>query len=184
MKKCRLPALLLTCLLGACSARPTAGVPAEAGASSLQSFRAQHRVTLTFSGRQLDFTGYLLVRGRGDWRAMAFGEFGGSLLDIMTLPGSGTRIIKNPGGIRERWLTGHAAAIIEILCVPPSGERASVSRAGSVYEVTYSDYAGVPGMEREMPRHIVVEEKKIGFRLEADLIKFEPMEIPEKFFAI
>ncbi|HAH31200.1 MAG TPA: hypothetical protein DCL44_02680 [Elusimicrobia bacterium] len=232
MKRNRLRALLvLPCILGACGAPRIAGVPVEdpvlvAGlrkrveAPYPASFRAQHRVTLTFRGKQFDFTGYLLVRRPGTWRAMAFGEFGGSLFDIAAFPGRGLRIIKNPGAIRERWLTGPAADIIKILYLPPEGEpvsvsktpssivlayfrgtgalefgfpggesglaesRFSVSRGGAVYDIVYSDYAEFAGLEQKVPRHIVVENKRMQLRLDMDLIKFEPMEIPENYFAI
>lgn len=221
--------LAASCMLGACAAPRIAGVPLEdpvlaAGFKKLAagpcpaSFRAQHRVTLTFRGRQFDFTGYLLVKRPGAWRAAAFGEFGGSLFDIAALPGKGPRVIKSLG-ISEHWLTGPAADIIEILYLPPGGEpvsvsrgsssivltyrrgtgepeefsfpdgpdslpegRVSVSRGGEVYDIAYSDYAEFPGVEQKVPRHIIVESKKIKLRLEMELLKLEPMEIPEKYF--
>mgnify|MGYP001593834809 CR=1 FL=1 len=180
--------LLLPCLLGACGAPCIKG--GAAGAPPLKkqievsypdSFRAQHRVTLTLRGKQIDFTGYLLVRHPGAWRAVAFGEFGGSLFDISSLPEKGLRIIRNPGGIRERWLTGPAADIISLLYLPFGGQR-SASWGGGVYEVLCSDYAEFPGGAQAIPRHITVENKAMELKLEIDLVKLEPMALPDKYF--
>lgn len=175
--------LLLPFLLGACAApRPTvreAGVQAPEKRIEVvypDSFRAQHRVTLTFRGKQLDFTGYLLVRRPDAWRAVAFGEFGGSLFDIADFPGRGFKIIKNPGEIRESWLTGPAAEIMRLLYLPP------VAGDGDGYEISYSNYTGFPGAAQELPCHTVVENKGMRLKLEIDLVKFEPMELPDKFF--
>ncbi|MEK7721883.1 MAG: hypothetical protein AAB359_05790 [Elusimicrobiota bacterium] len=189
--------LVLPCMLGACRTSHIAGIPVEdpslaAGqveGPSPAGFRAQHRVTLTFRGKQLDFTGYLLVRRPGAWRAVAFGEFGGSLFDLAVFPGRGLRIIKNPGAIRERWLTGPAADMIEILCfadVPGGLQEApvSVTKRNEVYTIRYSDYADFPGVEQKIPRHIVIENEKAKLRLEVDLIKLEPMEMPDSYFDI
>jgi len=80
------------------------------------SFRIQHRVTLTVAGRQVGFTGYLLVQ-QSTWRAMAFGEFGVSLFDITASPEKGRRVIQT-NGIPASYLTRQAADIIEILFLP------------------------------------------------------------------
>jgi len=175
--------LLLPCLLGACGAPRLKGGAAGAPAVKKQlevpypdSFRAQHRVTLTLRGKQIDFTGYLLVRRPAAWRAVAFGEFGGSLFDLAAFPGRGLRLIRNPGGIRESWLTGPAAEIIRLLYLP------SGAASAEAYEIVYSDYAYFPGVDRELPRHIVVENSGMRLRLEIDLVKLEPMELPDKYF--
>lgn len=175
--------LLLPCLLGACGAPRLKGGAAEAPALKKRlevpypdSFRAQHRVTLTLRGKQFDFTGYLLVRRPAVWRAVAFGEFGGSLFDLAVFPGRGLRLIRNPGGIRESWLTGPAAEIIQLLYLP------SAAGAGAPYDISYSDYASFPGVGPEIPRHIVVENYGMRLRLEIDLVKLEPMELPDKYF--
>ena len=188
--------LLLPCLLGACRTAPVAGVPAgEAGAAFKKpvewlyppSFRAQHRVTLTFRGRQLDFSGYLIAKRPGAWRAVAFGEFGGSLFDIAALPGKSAQVLKKPRGIPDRWLRGPAADILEIISfseVPAGSPETpfSVTRRGEVYNLGYSDYADFPGAAHALPRHIVVENEKMKLRLEVDLVKFESVEIPESNF--
>ncbi|HBA60703.1 MAG TPA: hypothetical protein DCZ92_07765 [Elusimicrobia bacterium] len=231
MKKSRLSLLLLPCLLGACFAPRLTGIPfgdqvvVDGFRKRVQgpypaAYRAQHRVTLSFYGRQFDFTGYLLVKRRGAWRAAAFGEFGGSLFELAAVPGKAVRVIKKPGAIRKSWLTGPAADLVELLFLPPAAdapvvvskrgasvilaylrkngvqeefrfaeeqggeqaERFTVLRNGAAYEVEYSDYAAVPGVERKVPRHIVVENKKAQLKLEADLLKLEPGELPEKLF--
>ncbi|PIU19168.1 MAG: hypothetical protein COT18_08905 [Elusimicrobia bacterium CG08_land_8_20_14_0_20_59_10] len=230
MKNRLLSLLLLPCLLGACAAPRIAGVPFgdQAVVDGLRkrvegpypaAFRAQHRITLSFYGRQLDFTGYLLVKRPGAWRAAAYGEFGASLFELAAFPGKGVRVIKKPGGIRGSWLTGPAADLIELLFLPPladapvlvskrgatvvmaylrrngaqeaygfaqnpggAAQRITADRGGAVYEIEYSDYAAVPGMERKVPRHIVVENRKVQLKLEADLIKLEPAQIQDKIF--
>lgn len=180
--------LLLPCLLGACGAPHITGKAADEPVIKKQvevpypdGFRAQHRVTLTFRGKQIDFTGYLLVRRPGVWRAVAFGEFGGSLFDISVFPGRGLRIIRNPGKIRESWLTGPAAEIIQLLYLPLR-DRSIAGKGGAVYEIAYSDYVGFPGVGQQLPRHTVVENKRMRLKLEIDLVKFEPMELPDKYF--
>ncbi|HTC19903.1 MAG TPA: hypothetical protein VK859_03590 [bacterium] len=173
---------LALCLLAA-PAAPAGATPYP------PSFRVQHRITLTVLGRQVDFTGYLLVGPSGAWRAMAFSEFGVGLFDILALPGKAPRVLKNVAGIPNAYLTKWAADVIEILFLPPpSGEQGlaqaqpQVTRNGVVYDVAYSDYAAFPPAPQKIPRHIVLENKKIGFKLEADLLKFEPMEIPGGYF--
>jgi hypothetical protein len=180
----------LLCLLATACVTPRAALPPHPGDRTLPypaSFRAQHRITLTVGGRQVDFTGYLFVK-QSTWRAMAFSEFGVSLFDMTASPGKGRRVVKT-GGIPKAYLTGQAADIIEILFLPPQGGetglgdgRWRVARNGAVYEIAYSDYAAFAGIQNKIPRHIVLEDKKKGLRLEADLLKFEPMEIPDRYF--
>jgi hypothetical protein len=182
-------ALLLSLFVTACAAPRMAGLSARPGGPSLYpaNFRAQHHVTITAGGRQVTFTGYLLVQ-QSTWRALAFSEFGVSLFDVTASPGKGIRVVKSIG-MPSSYLTGPAADIIEILFLPPQagdqvlpGGRLQVIRRGTVYDITYSDYAAFPGSEQKIPKHILLENKKTGFRLQADLLKFEPMDIPEKYF--
>jgi hypothetical protein len=150
------------------------------------SFRVQHRVTLTVAGRQVSFTGYLLVQ-QSTWRAMAFGEFGVRLFD-MTASDKGRRVIQT-NGIPASYLTRQAADIIEILFLPPKGKaeglsegRSRVTRDGAIYDIAYSDYGSFPGAKHKIPKHIILENKKTGLRLEADLLKFQSMKIPSEYF--
>jgi hypothetical protein len=151
------------------------------------SFRVQHRVTLTVAGRQVNFTGYLLVQ-QSTWRAMAFGEFGVSFFDITASPEKGRRII-HTNGIPASYLTRQAADIIEVLFLPMKGKveglsdgRSRVTHDGAIYDIAYSDYGSFPGAKHKIPKHIILENKKTGLRLEADLLKFESMKIPEEYF--
>ncbi len=93
-----------------------------------ESFRAQHRVTLTVAGRQVAFTGYLLVQ-QNTWRAIALSEFGVSLFDLLSSPEKGRRVLKT-SGIPASYLTHQTADIIEVLFLPPQD---SVSHHAAVY---------------------------------------------------
>src|SRR5665213_3537864 len=180
--------LFLCLFVTACTAPRTALLPGHSEGESPYpaSFRAHHRVTLTAAGHQVDFTGYLLVQ-QSTWRAMAFNDFGVTLFDMMSSPEKGRRIIRT-SGIPVSYLTCQAADIIEILFLPPKeGEdfsegRLRDSRGGPVYDVVYSDYAAFPGAKHKIPRHVVFQNRKTGLRLEADLLKFEAVKIPEKYF--
>jgi hypothetical protein len=181
---------LFLCLSVTACVTPRAVLPPQPGEGTSPypaSFRAQHRIELTVGGRQVDFTGYLLVK-QSTWRAMAFSEFGVSLFDMMASPEKGRRVVRT-SGIPKAYLAGQAADIIEVLFLPPRGEetglgdgRRRVTRNGAVYEIAYSDDAVLAGTINKIPRHIVLEDKKTGLRLEADLLKFEPMEIPDGYF--
>jgi hypothetical protein len=180
--------LFLCLFVTACTAPRTAVLPDHSGGESPYpaSFRAQHRVTLTAAGHQVDFTGYLLVQ-QSTWRAMAFNDFGVTLFDVMSSPEKGRRVIRT-SGIPVSYLTRQTADIIEILFLPPkegddfSEGRLRVTRGGAVYDVVYSDYAAFPGTKHKIPRHVVLQNRKTGLRLEADLLKFEAVKIPEKYF--
>jgi hypothetical protein len=181
---------LFLCLsVTACAAPKTVALSGYTGGESPYpaSFRAQHRVTLTAAGRQVDFTGYLLVQ-QSTWRAMAFNEFGVTLFDMTASPEKGRRVIRT-SGIPVSYLTRQAADIIEVLFLCPqepeavfSEGRFRVLRDGAVYDIAYSDYTAFPGVKHKIPGHMVLENKKAGLRLEADLLKFEPGKIPEKYF--
>src|SRR5580658_884057 len=111
---------LFLCLFVTACVTPRAALPphpVEGTSPYPASFRAQHRITLTVGGRQVDFTGYLLVK-QSTWRAMAFSEFGVSLFDIMASPGKGRRVVRT-GGIPKAYLTHQAADVIEVLFLPP-----------------------------------------------------------------
>ncbi len=190
MKK--LPALfLLLCLQAACIPPRIAAPPEQAPEKSPYpaSFRAQHQVTLNLSGRQVNFTSYLLVKDPATWRAMAFSEFGLSLFDLMALDGKAPRVLRNLGGITDAWLMGSWAEVIETLFLPQvvkatrfSDGRVQVATKDAVYDIRYSDYAAYPGVAQKIPRHIFLENPKAELRLEMDLLKLEPMRVPEKYF--
>jgi hypothetical protein len=150
-------------------------------------FRAQHQVILTVAGREVDFTGYLLVQG-SSWRAMAFSEFGVSLFDMISSPEKGRRVIKT-SGIPASYLSRQTADIIEMLFLPVNDRRSTLAQGaerifchGNVYEVTCSKERSFKGVKDKVPTHIVLENKKSGLRLEVNLIKFESMKIPEQYF--
>jgi hypothetical protein len=180
--------LFVLCLLAtACAPHRVVTVPGNAARPSLypDSFRAQHQVTLTVAGRQAAFTGYLLVR-QNTWRAIAMSEFGVTLFDLLSSPEKGRQALKT-SGIPASYLTHQAADMIEVLFLPPqAGEvvtKDSVTRHGVVYEITYSGYTRYRGVKHKIPQHILLENKKMGLRLTADLLKLEPMKIPEAYFA-
>lgn len=118
---------------------------------------------------------------------MAFNDFGVTLFDVMFSPEKGRRVIRT-SGIPVSYLMRQTADIIEILFLPPKeGEdfsegRLRVTRGSAVYDVVYSDYAAFPGAKHKIPIHVVLQNRKTGLRLEADLLKFEPVKIPQKYF--
>jgi hypothetical protein len=190
MKK-QLGLLLLLCFLTACVGPRIVKTALHADAPSPYptSFRVQHRVKLTVRGRQVDFTGYLMVKNPDTWRAVAFGEFGIGLFDMIRVPSQGPKIVSSTCGIPNAWLIVQGSDIIENLFVhPPAGGAGSpdgrfqVVGRHAVYEVAYSKYAVYRGTKQKIPRHILLEDKKNGVRLEAELLKFEPMKMPKEYF--
>jgi hypothetical protein len=119
---------------------------------------------------------------------MAFSEFGVRLFDMISSPEKGRRVIKT-SGIPVSYLNRQAADIIELLFLPVNNRRSTVAQDaerifchGNVYEVTCSKKRSFNGLKDKIPEHIVIENKKSGLRLEVNLIKFESMKIPEKYF--
>ena len=125
---------------------------------------------------------------------MGIGELAGTMFDVVSVPGQGPRVVRNSGGIPAGWLKDFAADIVEMLYLSPACAPAAVPGSGSEpvacrtknsirYELEYSDYAALSGVEREAPRRVIIRNASGDLRLEAELLKLEPVEIPESHFA-
>jgi len=193
----------------------------EAGSLYPKSFRMLHRVVLTVSGRQFDFTGYVLIRRPSRLRVVAFRDIGGTIFDVVANSPGETTIAERSPGMKREWLIDGVAGTVRRLYLSSPGPRPRLvgrdkSAVALVYEaedggfeeivfdresrrltgllhadgrrclrrVSYLDFARFEGWEREVPRRIVVEDLAGRYRLEINVIKFVPMELPDRFFRI
>lgn len=78
------------------------------------SFQLTQRILLNVAGKEYDFIGYLKMQKKGNFRAMALGELGGTFLDIQSGPAE-TRILKNAADLPQGPLKEGVAGDIRFL---------------------------------------------------------------------
>ena len=112
----------------------------ETGEVYPESFRMLHRVVLSVGGRELDFTGYVLVRGSGALRAVAFGEIGGTYFDVVTRAPDDATVVRSPERMKPEWLVEGVAWPLRDIYVdaPPDDSRLVRLRDGRLALLTFA----------------------------------------------
>jgi len=131
-------------------------------------FRMLHRVVLTIGGRELAFSGYVLVDRSRAARVVAFSEMGGTLFDVLVAPPAEPRVIRCAPGFKPAWIGPGAGALVQILYLAPP---LPTARTAPDWTIEVRAWARLEGWDTEVPVSLLAKNLAKGYTVEITVLQ-------------